>query len=68
VQEIVALIRMENERWYDEHQSLLAQRKSQGFIRECHGDMHLNNMILSEKESRYLIAWNLTPRCAGATC
>ena len=49
VQEIVALIRMENERWYDEHQSLLAQRKSQGFIRECHGDMHLNNMILSEK-------------------
>ncbi|QDT42631.1 Zeta toxin [Gimesia alba] len=48
VQEMVALIRTENERWYDSHQSLLTQRKSEGFIRECHGDMHLNNMILSD--------------------
>ncbi|WP_339734710.1 AAA family ATPase [uncultured Gimesia sp.] len=47
--EMVALIRTENEHWYESHQSLLAQRKSCGFIRECHGDMHLNNMILSEK-------------------
>lgn len=49
VQEMVGLIRTENERWYETHQSLLAQRKSEGFIRECHGDMHLNNMILSEQ-------------------
>ena len=49
VLEKVALIEAENERWWDEHQWLLVQRKSQGFIRECHGDMHLNNMILSEK-------------------
>ncbi|MCA9017422.1 MAG: phosphotransferase, partial [Planctomycetaceae bacterium] len=48
VQEMVALIRAENERWYESHQGLLAQRKSQGFIRECHGDMHLGNMILSD--------------------
>lgn len=26
--------------------STLAQRKADGFIRECHGDMHLGNMIL----------------------
>ncbi|QDV50714.1 bifunctional aminoglycoside phosphotransferase/ATP-binding protein [Gimesia fumaroli] len=48
VQEMVALIRVENEHWYESHQSLLAQRKSNGFIRECHGDMHLGNMILSD--------------------
>ncbi len=44
----VALIRTENEHWCKEHKTLLAQRKSAGFIRECHGDMHLNNMILSK--------------------
>tara|TARA_R110002095_G_scaffold172131_2_gene149559 strand:- start:4581 stop:6131 length:1551 start_codon:yes stop_codon:yes gene_type:complete len=48
VLEKVALIRTKNERWYEEHKTLLAQRKSAGFIRECHGDMHLNNMILSK--------------------
>jgi aminoglycoside phosphotransferase family enzyme/predicted kinase len=25
---------------------LLAQRREQGFIRECHGDLHLGNMVL----------------------
>ncbi len=44
----VALIEAENESWCAEHQRLLKQRKEQGFVRECHGDMHLNNMILSE--------------------
>ena len=48
VQEMVTLIRTENERWYDSHQMLLVQRKSEGFVRECHGDMHLNNIILSD--------------------
>ncbi len=42
-------IRTENELWYKEHRQILVQRKEQGFIRNCHGDMHLGNMILSEK-------------------
>ncbi len=29
---------------------LLAERKQGGFIRECHGDMHLGNMALIKKE------------------
>lgn len=29
---------------------LLEQRKAEGFIRECHGDMHLGNMTIFEKE------------------
>ncbi|MCH9656180.1 MAG: AAA family ATPase [Planctomycetes bacterium] len=49
VQEKVELVRTANERWFTSHKELLSLRKSQGFIRECHGDMHLNNMILSEK-------------------
>lgn len=49
VQEKVALVQTANERWFESHKDLLSHRKSHGFIRECHGDMHLNNMILSEK-------------------
>lgn len=50
IREQVAFIREQNERWYEAHQSLLTHRKSAGFIRECHGDMHLGNMILNESE------------------
>lgn len=31
---------------YARWQGLLRERKSTGFIRECHGDMHLGNMVL----------------------
>lgn len=38
------------ERWtlttYDRLKDTLAGRKREGFIRECHGDLHLGNMIL----------------------
>jgi len=36
-------------RWYRENQLLLetiAERKQNGFVRECHGDLHLGNMAL----------------------
>ncbi|QDV16476.1 Phosphotransferase enzyme family protein [Gimesia panareensis] len=49
VVEMVEQIRAENERWHRSAEGILAERKSQGFIRECHGDMHLGNMILSER-------------------
>lgn len=29
-----------------EHKEQLSARRKQGFIRECHGDMHLGNMVL----------------------
>ena len=35
---------------YRQLYSLLAQRKSDGFIRECHGDLHLGNIALVEGE------------------
>lgn len=31
---------------YQRRYQILAQRKQQGFVRECHGDMHLGNMVL----------------------
>ena len=38
------------ERWANEqftmHQKLFDKRKAQGFIRDCHGDLHLANIIL----------------------
>ncbi|MDQ8039270.1 MAG: AAA family ATPase [Rickettsiella sp.] len=38
------------ETWADEqfnqHYALLQERKKQGFIRDCHGDLHLANIIL----------------------
>jgi aminoglycoside phosphotransferase family enzyme/predicted kinase len=36
-------------RWYQENNSLLTSidaRKQDGFVRECHGDLHLGNMAL----------------------
>ena len=36
-------------RWYQENNSLLTQidaRKRDGFVRECHGDLHLGNMAV----------------------
>ena len=36
-------------RWYQENNNLLASidaRKQDGFVRECHGDLHLGNMAL----------------------
>ena len=35
---------------FDSLQTLLVQRKEQGFIRECHGDMHLRNMAWIDGE------------------
>ena len=35
--------------WYRDNETLLAsvdQRKREGFVRECHGDLHLGNMAL----------------------
>ena len=31
---------------FEQHQTLLQERKKQGFIRDCHGDLHLANIIL----------------------
>ena len=39
----------ELKRWYRENESLLAiidRRRSEGYVRECHGDLHLGNMAL----------------------
>ncbi|SCZ55733.1 bifunctional aminoglycoside phosphotransferase/ATP-binding protein [Thiohalomonas denitrificans] len=30
---------------YQQHRSLLGERWQAGFIRECHGDLHLNNIV-----------------------
>lgn len=35
-----------SEQQFQQHQSLLQTRKKQGFIRDCHGDLHLGNIIL----------------------
>lgn len=33
-------------RWFDDHRDRLAARREAGFVRECHGDLHLGNMLL----------------------
>ncbi len=35
---------------FTEQRELLAWRKRQGMIRDCHGDLHLNNIVLLEGE------------------
>ncbi|MEJ2535000.1 MAG: AAA family ATPase [Gammaproteobacteria bacterium] len=33
-------------RWLDESEPLLRERRAAGFVRECHGDLHVGNMLL----------------------
>lgn len=51
--EVEDLLQLDNiSRWaeqqYQRLHGVFAQRKAQGFIRECHGDIYLNNIILWE--------------------
>lgn len=39
-------LRVWSDRQYNLHYDLLQQRKNNGFIRDCHGDLHLGNIIL----------------------
>lgn len=39
-----------SEREFVRRQDEFARRRQQGFIRECHGDMHLGNMLLEQDE------------------
>ncbi len=34
------------EKTFEQHRSLFNKRKSSGFIRECHGDLHLGNIVM----------------------
>ncbi|SDP51365.1 hypothetical protein SAMN05660330_03005 [Desulforhopalus singaporensis] len=42
------------ERWtrqqYQKHTELFAKRRREGFVRECHGDLHLGNITLIDNE------------------
>ena len=41
-------VREFSERWFEEHRDLLAARRANGFVRECHGDLHLGNMLMCD--------------------
>jgi aminoglycoside phosphotransferase family enzyme/gluconate kinase len=42
----IEALRHWTEREHDGHSEIFVKRKSEGFIRECHGDLHLGNMAL----------------------
>lgn len=44
--EQLARLQQWSEQQFQQHQKLLQDRKTKGFIRECHGDLHLRNIIL----------------------
>ena len=35
---------------YDKHWTLFGERQAEGFVRECHGDLHLGNIVLIDGE------------------
>jgi aminoglycoside phosphotransferase family enzyme/predicted kinase len=35
-----------NRAFFEQHRAHFARRKAGGFIRDCHGDLHLNNIVL----------------------
>ncbi len=36
----------ESRRWIDRFSELLEARRAEGFVRQCHGDLHLRNIVL----------------------
>ena len=42
----VAALRRDLDRAFDRAQGLIDRRRAQGFVRECHGDLHLGNVVL----------------------
>lgn len=47
----LAVLRHATERAYDECCAYLEQRQAQGYIRECHGDLHLGNIVLIQEQA-----------------
>lgn len=45
-QTLLTKIKAWSEKTFNKKITLLQQRKAHGFVRECHGDMHLGNMVL----------------------
>lgn len=46
--QVLGLLRTASEREYAACQALFEQRRQQGWVRECHGDLHLGNIVLLE--------------------
>lgn len=46
---------------YQNLQQLMAQRKQDGFVRECHGDLHLNNITLINDQPTLFDAIEFNP-------
>lgn len=42
----LSLLQQWSEQQFQHHQQLFSARKTLGFIRECHGDLHLKNIVL----------------------
>ena len=38
-------LRAWSEQWFTQHAELIAARRRRGAVRECHGDLHLNNIV-----------------------
>ncbi len=47
--ESLSALKVWGERQYKQNQDLLTIRKQAGFVRECHGDLHLGNIVAIDK-------------------
>ncbi|QKQ25507.1 phosphotransferase [Candidatus Reidiella endopervernicosa] len=43
-------VEQQSREFFETHQPLFTQRKADSFIRDCHGDLHLNNIILLDEK------------------
>jgi aminoglycoside phosphotransferase family enzyme/predicted kinase len=46
----IAALEASTEAEYTECREIFESRRAQGFVRECHGDLHLGNIVLIEEE------------------
>ncbi len=66
----VAALRRDLERAFDQAQGLIDRRRAQGFVRECHGDLHLGNTVLWKGEvfAFDAIEFDARLRCIDIVC
>jgi len=56
-------LRRANDGEYAACRSLFGQRLAQGFVRECHGDLHLGNIVVLDGKPHF--RWHRVQCCAA---
>jgi len=64
----VDALRAERARWFGRLEGHLDRRRREGFVRQCHGDLHLRNLVLLDGEPTPFDAIEFNTRLTAIDC